>query len=232
MAVSVNVRKLPFDKQCTLNKTPVITGNIERGLIIDEPWVGKILSGEKIWEIRSTRVKKVGPIALVKKGTKTIVGVADLEGSEGPLSFDQLENTHNKHRIPKGIYTEEGYKWFYAWKLNNIERLAQPIPYKHKSGSVIWVKLDASAISALDEVLVRSNQSLPNFELASIGDMKAQSSRPSTRKIASHSIPIARDGSRFTKNVINNKGMYTVGEKGNELKFSSYDEALGYLRHM
>lgn len=37
--------------------TSVDCASIARGLIIDEPWISKILSGEKIWEMLSTNVK-------------------------------------------------------------------------------------------------------------------------------------------------------------------------------
>ena len=51
---------------------------IEKGLIIDEPWISMILRGSKTWEMRKTITKIRGPIALIRKGSKQVVGTADL----------------------------------------------------------------------------------------------------------------------------------------------------------
>jgi hypothetical protein len=57
------------------------------GLVIREPWITKILDDSKRWEIRSTRTKKNGRVALIASGTGTVVGVADLVGVVGPLTL-------------------------------------------------------------------------------------------------------------------------------------------------
>lgn len=44
-------------------------------------------------------------------------------------------------------------------------------------------------------------------------------------------LPVARDGSSFTKE-LSRGGCYTVGDKGDEQKFSSFEEALKYLKSM
>jgi hypothetical protein len=47
-----------------------------KGLVIDEPWVSLITAGKKTWEMRSRNTLVRGRIALIRKGSKTIVGVA------------------------------------------------------------------------------------------------------------------------------------------------------------
>jgi hypothetical protein len=49
-----------------------------KGLIIDEPWIGLILLGNKTWEMRKTACHHRGRIALIRKGSGRIVGTADL----------------------------------------------------------------------------------------------------------------------------------------------------------
>jgi hypothetical protein len=48
-----------------------------KGLIIDEPWIGYIISGTKTWEMRSRNTVRRGRIALIQKGSKMVIGVAD-----------------------------------------------------------------------------------------------------------------------------------------------------------
>lgn len=117
----------------------------EKGIIIDEPWIGKILSGEKTWEMRSTGARHRGPIALIKKGSKTVFGVAELYDCSDRLSLDELKGSQDQHCIPDSILEAPDYKWNVAWKLKNIHRLDQPVPYQHKGGSTIWVSLDEQA---------------------------------------------------------------------------------------
>ncbi|MBD8246954.1 ASCH domain-containing protein [Xanthomonas campestris] len=44
-----------------------------KGLVIDEPWISLILSGQKTWEMRSRATSIRGRIALIKKGSGTEV---------------------------------------------------------------------------------------------------------------------------------------------------------------
>ena len=52
-----------------------------KGLIIREPWIDYILSGKKVWEIRGSNTTIRGRIALIKSGTSTILGEANLINS-------------------------------------------------------------------------------------------------------------------------------------------------------
>lgn len=56
-----------------------------KGLIIDQPWIGLILSGKKTWEMRKTACHHRGRIALIRKGSGQVVGTADIVNSFPPL---------------------------------------------------------------------------------------------------------------------------------------------------
>lgn len=131
--------------------SPTETSLIEKGIIIDEPWIGMILSGEKTWEMRSTGARHRGPIALIKKKSKTVYGVAELYDCSHRLSLDELKENQDKHGIPESIFEAPDYKWNVAWKLRNIHRLENPVPYQHKGGSTIWVTLDQQAKQLVSE---------------------------------------------------------------------------------
>ena len=110
---------------------------VTNGLIIAQPWIGKILSGEKMWEMRSTNTKIRGPFALIEKGTGTIVGTASLKEVLGPFDDNGIVANQEKHRVT----LDQIGKWRYAWVLEDVARLETPIHYKHRSGAVKWVKL-------------------------------------------------------------------------------------------
>lgn len=122
--------------------TPV-QGNILKSLIIDEPWIDLILSGNKIWEMRSQPCRIRGKIGLIRKGSGMIVGTADLIDDKGPLSRDELVENRALHAITQERLPDEAWmeKWNYAWVLANVQRLATPQPYRHPSGAVIWVNV-------------------------------------------------------------------------------------------
>jgi hypothetical protein len=52
-----------------------------KGLVIREPWIDMILDGAKTWELRTQRTTVRGEIALIRKGTGQIEGVAHLVDS-------------------------------------------------------------------------------------------------------------------------------------------------------
>jgi len=115
----------------------------DKGLIIDEPWISKILSGEKVWEMRSTNCKIRGEIGLIKKGSGTVVAKATLVDSIGPFSRQELKEQQSKHAINSFEIDDDRWmdKWNYAWVLEDVQKLSNPVKYKHKSGAVIWVTL-------------------------------------------------------------------------------------------
>lgn len=124
-------------------------GACTRGLIIRPEPLEKILFGEKTWEMRSDHTKIRGKIALIRKGSKTIYGTAEIIDSKGPLSASELLGSVHFHGItPARLATPEVQDYKYAWVLANVKRLASPIPYHHRGG-VIFVTLDEYAVQAL-----------------------------------------------------------------------------------
>ena len=206
----------------------------EVGLVIDEPYISQILSGEKTWEMRSSRTGKRQVIGLIKKSTKHVFGTAELYACEGPLSYEQLMETTNKHGIPANK-VEEGFlsKWNYAWKLRNVVEFDKPIPYDHPSGAVTWVKLEQSTLTKRHQPLntptIQSSEKVKPYVRKSPQIVADEA--PKSIKVAQGAIPYAKDGTGFTPELAKN-GFFTVGEKGAEQKIGSYEEALHYLRKM
>lgn len=109
-----------------------------KGLIIKEPYINQILLGKKKWEIRGTRTKIRGKIALIKSGSKKIYGEIELYDCF-EINIDEYskfcENLYGKKelRLP--------YKRTYAWVLRNPIIYDKPKPYVHPKGAIIWVNL-------------------------------------------------------------------------------------------
>lgn len=120
-----------------------------KGLVIRQPWIGMILRGEKTWEMRSTPCRHRGPIALIEKGSGTVVGMAELVDDFPPLNENDLRSAFDRHRIPPdqiGDALRRG--WVGPWVLAKVSRLQQPVPYKHTSGGS-WVNLSADEEAAV-----------------------------------------------------------------------------------
>ena len=124
-----------------------------KGLIIDEPWINLIISGEKTWEMRSRNTLVRGRIALIRKGSKTVIGAADLGHTLPKLSRAELKASIAKHRVPEREIGED-FKHSTAWVLEHARPLCKPIPYRHPAGAVIWVNLDPEVAAMVEEQLV------------------------------------------------------------------------------
>jgi hypothetical protein len=128
--------------------------NIRNGLIIGPPWLDLILDGTKDWEMRSRTTRIRGPIAIVRKGSRLIVGITEIVDIRGPLSRQELVETYVHHRLPpEGIRQGTYDRWSIAWVLRNTVKLNHPVPYQHKSGVVRWVKIDAEAQRNLENAI-------------------------------------------------------------------------------
>ncbi len=124
--------------------------DITSGLIIAQPWINKIINGEKDWEMRTKHCKKRGYIGLIEKGTGMVVAIAKLTKSTGPYSRQDMLNNPHRHGIPKEmINSGEVDQWQYAWNLEYIKKLTPAVSYQHKSGAVTWVTLDRQAQEAI-----------------------------------------------------------------------------------
>lgn len=123
---------------------------ITRGLVIQARWLDKILSGQKTWEMRSRATAIIGPVALIEKGSRTVVGVSRLTGCGARLDADGMRATVDKHGIPLAEIPEAAERgWTVPWHLADARRLPFPVPYQHTNGAVVWVRLDNTARAAL-----------------------------------------------------------------------------------
>jgi hypothetical protein len=110
----------------------------ERGLIIKEKYLNLIYSGEKTWEMRSTKTNIRGRIALIQAGSLVISGEATLYDCGAPLvGMNDIRRSYSFHRVTAYALLS---KWKYPWILHDIEQYEIPIPYRHPQGAVIWVK--------------------------------------------------------------------------------------------
>jgi hypothetical protein len=113
-------------------------------LLVREPWVTLLCQGKKTWELRGSRTHKRGRVALAcAGGGGVIVGSATLVACHGPLTADQLVDAQALHCVPGGGTASVRYKEVYAWEFTDAARLAQPLPYAHPPGAIIWVNLPA-----------------------------------------------------------------------------------------
>jgi hypothetical protein len=132
------------------------------GLVIREPWIGRILAGFKTWEMRSTGCRKRGQIALIRAGSRLVVGVAELVGSLAPLeSLEAYAAAEQFHAIrPDEQKTAHQGGWRTPWVLSNARALPAPVAYEHPSGAVTWVILDPLVVQAVEAQV--GERSTPN----------------------------------------------------------------------
>ena len=131
----------------------------KRALVIASPDIDRILAGEKTWEMRSRNCRIRGLIGLIKKGSGTIVGLAEITEVIGPLSPDEMRANLDKHRIDRHRLADPHVsKWNRAWVLSSVRALPRPVPYRHPSGAQSWVLLDESAIESISQQQDALNQ--------------------------------------------------------------------------
>lgn len=111
---------------------------IRKLLIIKKKWLDLILSGKKVWEIRSKNTRIRGKIGLIESNSSNIIGECEITDSK-EISFDTYQNSTSKHCI--NDTTSKPYNRIYAWEIRNAKRFEKPIPYIHPLGAVIWVDL-------------------------------------------------------------------------------------------
>ena len=108
-------------------------------LIVKNPWLEKILSGTKIWEIRGSSTQKRGLIHLGLSGSGgKILGCARLIDCL-PLSREELWAQADKHCIEDCNIVR--YRKIYAWVLKDARRHEPPLRYTHVKGAITWIKL-------------------------------------------------------------------------------------------
>lgn len=74
---------------------------IEKGLVIRDPWIGKILSGQKTWEMRSWPTRQRELCALIRKGSGKVVGLAELADCRPAIAtLSEYAMAERYHQIP------------------------------------------------------------------------------------------------------------------------------------
>jgi hypothetical protein len=109
-----------------------------------------IIAGQKTWEMRSRNTAVRGRIALIKKGSKTVVGVADLVATRPKLSWAELRANVDKHCVPESDIDDD-FKHNIAWVLERAQPLREAVPFRYPSGAVIWVNLDPDVTAMVKE---------------------------------------------------------------------------------
>jgi ASCH domain len=113
-----------------------------RALLIRHPWIDMILTRTKVWEIRGSRTSFRETIALIASRSGTVIGVCDLVDCVGPLTAEQFRKNAKKAGMHPRDAKLGSYRQTYAWVLEKPRMLKWPVPYRHPSGAVIWVRLD------------------------------------------------------------------------------------------
>lgn len=126
------------------------SNTVSRALVIDEPWIGMILSGQKTWEMRTKPTQIRGRIGLIRKGSGLVVGTAELTGCLAPLDAAGYHKAAAFHAIQPGRQAAAlSGGWVVPWVLSDVRPLIRPVPYAHRSGAVVWVVLDEAVGASL-----------------------------------------------------------------------------------
>jgi hypothetical protein len=114
-----------------------------RGLLIRDPYASQILDGEKVWEIRGRPTQIRGPVIVVKSGTGHAFGMVNLVRVLGPLEAEDLTNAQELPLAERKEIERDGlpYSKTYAYVFSNPRWFERPVPYRHPSGAVTWVRL-------------------------------------------------------------------------------------------
>ena len=114
-------------------------------LLIRQPWLELILSGEKTWEVRSMPTNIRHRILLAEPGTGMCSGQAIIDDviKIQRADFASYANLHQV-RSPEGYAIIDKYVSIYAWQLRDVTRLSVQRPFKHPLGAITWVRLRAS----------------------------------------------------------------------------------------
>jgi hypothetical protein len=132
---------------------------VVKGLVIREPWIDKILSGEKTWEMRSSNTQFRGWFGLIRGGSGTVAGVAELVGVSGPLKASELRANIDRHCVPAERIGGDVSSWNFAWQLGRVHKLRAAVPYRHKRGAVRWVEFDPEVTQAIAKQLAATASS-------------------------------------------------------------------------
>ncbi len=207
-----------------------------KGLVIRQPWIGMILRGEKTWEMRSQPCRHRGPIALIEKGSGTVVAVAQLVDDLAPLSEAELRSSISKHGIRMADIPDAVRNgWVRPWVLADVVRLSRPVRYNHTSGGS-WVNLtnaEAGAVHAAADPAVASGRKRAPSSAASTDYRPQDRPRPlplalssmSGGERAAHMHKLPHIGGRSARSITDADVAATVSRRGDKLVINvSWDE--------
>ena len=108
-------------------------------LVVKDPWLDKILNGQKTWEVRGTNTTKRGVVHLALSGAHgRIVGRCHITDSF-PVKKRALQKHFTKHRIKD--LSVVAYRNPHAWVLSKSLRYSKPFVYTHKQVTIVWETL-------------------------------------------------------------------------------------------
>ena len=111
-------------------------------LITKQLWGEKILSGEKTWDVRSSKTSHIGRIRIAFSGTNKKYGEVTLTECI-PLTKELFEQNRDRHCIPDSWEDVcKSYPKPVAWVMEDPEVYKKPIPYTTHRGAVVWVNED------------------------------------------------------------------------------------------
>lgn len=122
---------------------------INRGIIIRPDRLTLILSGAKLMELRKRHRRILGPVALIEKGTKRILGVASIVESVGPMNWEDFLQSQSAHAVESSRLRdvfEDGYR--IGWRLDGVRSLDVPVLNRNPRGQG-EVVLDAQTVEDL-----------------------------------------------------------------------------------
>ena len=148
---------------CANNNEVKMTESIDhlKGLVISEPWISRVLSGEKTREMRSKVTSYRGPLAVIPKGSGLVTGIVDLVDCIPGQHEAEYGASEALHCIPMARHKDCAARWPVAWVFANARSLSEPVPYKHKNGAQSRVVLSA------EESLAVINHDPAAFDTAS-----------------------------------------------------------------
>lgn len=112
---------------------------MDKAFIVKEHWGNLILDGSKPWEIRGTGTQVRGRVGVIFSGTGMIQGSVEIVGTSLLLREDF--NLFRKYHHILGDFEDLPYKRPHIWLLRNATRFSEPVPYQHRQGAVVWVRL-------------------------------------------------------------------------------------------
>jgi hypothetical protein len=117
-----------------------------KALVIADPWIDLILKGEKTWEMRKRPWNFRGSVALIRKGSGQVLGIAIVIECRPALhDLAAYAAAEHLHCIPPAMQPETFDKgWRTPWVLAHARCLARPVPYRHRKGAMSVFDLDES----------------------------------------------------------------------------------------